>query len=159
MKTFLYGVLLFVFWFLLSGHQAPLLLGLGLFSVVLTVFLVNRMNVIDKESFPLHLSLRTPGYLIYLTKEIITANIDVVKRILSSDRSSVDPKVFEVSVADKDELSRVIYANSITLTPGTVSIELNNDKILVHALSKPAAEDLSAGSMSNAVNKLAGNKS
>ena len=151
MKTFSYGVLLFVFWLLLSGHYEPLLLGMGLASVVLTVFLVKRMYAIDHESYPLHLYSQLPGYLVYIFREIVLSNIDVIKRILSLSEKSISPQLIEIPLSQKTDLGRVIYANSITLTPGTVSVELMQDKIIVHALTKEAADNLATGSMANAI--------
>lgn len=154
MKTFSYGVLLFVFWLLLSGHFEPLLLGLGLATVVLTIFLAKRMEIIDHESYPLHLSSRFPAFFVYLFREIVNANIDVAKRIMKLGGKSISPQLIEIPVPQKTNLGRVIYANSITLTPGTVSVELTKDKITVHALTKEGAEDLSSGIMAKAVPDL-----
>ena len=151
MKAFSYGVLLFVFWLLLSGHFEPLLLGLGLASVVLTIFLAKRMNVIDHESYPLHLSSRFPAFFGYILREIVNANIDVIKRIMKLSGKSISPQLVEIPVPQKTDLGRVIYANSITLTPGTVSVELTKDKVIVHALTREAADDLSRGSMAKAI--------
>lgn len=151
MKEFSYGVFLFVFWFLLSGHLEPLLLGLGLAAVVLTILLAERMNIIDHESHPLHLSSRFPAFIVYLFREIVKANIDVIKRIMTFRRTSISPQWFEVPLPQKTDLGRVIYANSITLTPGTVSVELSKDKIIVHALTKEAADDLSNGVMAEKI--------
>lgn len=151
MKVFSYGIFLFVFWLLLSGHFAPLLLGLGLASVVLTIFLVKRMNIIDHESYPLHLSSQFPAFFVYIFREIVNANIDVTKRIMKSGGKSISPQLVEIPVPQKTDLGRVIYANSITLTPGTVSVELTKDKVTVHALTKEAANDLSGGSMAKAI--------
>ena len=151
MKTFSYGILLFVFWLLLSGHFEPLLLGLGLVSVVVTIFLAKRMNIIDHESYPLHLLARFPAFLVYLSREIVNANIDVIKRIMTLNGKSISPQLIKIPVPQKTDLGRVIYANSITLTPGTVSVELTKDTVTVHALSKQAAEDLSTGTMARAI--------
>ncbi|MDH5445482.1 MAG: Na+/H+ antiporter subunit E [Gammaproteobacteria bacterium] len=151
MRIFSYSILLFLFWLLLSGHFEPLLLGLGLASVALTIFLVHRMEVVDHESYPLHLSKQLPKFIVYLFKEILLSNIDVVKRVLSPRRPSISPKLFEVPLPQKSILGQVIYANSITLTPGTVSIQLTENKILVHALSKEAADALADGSMAKQI--------
>lgn len=151
MKAFSYGVLLFVFWLLLSGQFEPLLLGLGLTSVALTIFLLKRMNVIDHESYPLHLSSRFPAFFMYIFRAIVNANIDVFKCIIKSSGKSISPRLIEIPVPQKTDLGRVIYANAITLTPGTVSVALTKDKIIVHALTKEAADDLSAGTMAKAI--------
>lgn len=158
MKTFSFAVLLFIFWVLLSGHFSPLLLGLGVASVALTVFLATRMNVIDHESYPVHLSSKKPAFLFYLMREIILANIDVVKRILRKEGKDISPQLIEVPVPQHTDLAKVIYANSITLTPGTVSILLEKDKVLVHALSKEGADDLLAGNMAKQIPDLSVDK-
>lgn len=146
-----YAVFLFVFWLLLSGHMELLMLGFGLASVVLTVILVKRMTLIDHESYPLHLSSKIPAYLAYILRAIIQANIDVAKRILTRKRPSISPKMVEVPLPLKTDLGRAIYANSITLTPGTVSVELAKDRIVVHALSSEAADDLAGGEMARSI--------
>jgi len=151
MKTFSYSLALFIFWLLLSGHFEPLLLGMGLVSVVLTVFLAKRMNVFDHESFPLHLFSRFPVFIVYLFREIVNANFDVIKRIMTFNTTSISPQWFEVPLPQKTDLGRVIYANAITLTPGTVSVAVTKDKIIVHALTKEAADDLSTGIMAKQV--------
>jgi len=151
MKIFSYSVFLFMFWFLLSGHTEPLLLILGLTSVLLTIILVKRMDVVDHESYPLHLYKQLPLFFIKILREIVYANIDVVKRIIKPGKRTISPQLIEIPVPQKTDLGRVIYANSITLTPGTVSIELTKDKIIVHALTKESAECLAGGSMAKLI--------
>ena len=146
-----YAAFLFVVWLLLSGHLEPLMLGLGLASVLLTVILIRRMTLIDHESYPLHLSSKLPAFFVFIFREIVKANIDVIKRIMTFKRTSISPQLIEVQAPLKTDLGRVIYANSITLTPGTVSVELSNEKILVHALTKEAADDLSSGEMAKSI--------
>lgn len=146
-----YSAFLFAFWLLLSGHLSPLMLGLGLASVALTVLLIRRMTLIDHESYPLHLSSKFPAFLLYLMREIVKANIDVIKRILTFKRNSISPQLIEIKSPLKTELGAVIYANSITLTPGTVSIDLDKNKILVHALTRESAADLASGEMAKSI--------
>lgn len=151
MMAFKYGAFLFLFWFLLSGHYGLLLLGLGLASVALTVYLMKRMDVIDHESYPIHLSKHLPAFIVYIMREIISANIDVIKRIVSPASHPISPQVLELPLPQKTDLGRVIYANSITLTPGTVSVKMDQDTILVHALSKETAAELATGKMAEAI--------
>lgn len=145
MKMFGFTLLLCIFWISLSGYFTPLMLGLGFASVALTVFLAKRMDLIDDESYPFHLFSQFPAFFIYILNEIVKANIDVVKRIMTP--SSISPQLIDIPVPQKSDLGRVIYANSITLTPGTVSVALSKDTLTIHALTKEAAEDLAAGSM------------
>lgn len=153
MRTFSFAVLLIVFWIFLSGHLQPLLLGLGAASVALTVYLSHRMNVIDHESYPVHHLLNFPGFFVYILKEIVKANVDVVARVLGWKKAPVSPQLIEIPQSQKSDLGAVIYANSITLTPGTVTIRLSEDKLTVHALSEEAASELAGGAMSDEIAK------
>ena len=150
MRIIVVASLVFVFWFMLSGHTEVLLIALGIVSTLLSVYLSKRMDIIDHESYPVHLSLRLLRYYFFLGKEIIVANIDVIKRILTPGKS-ISPTLITIPASKQSDLSKVIYANSITLTPGTVTLELMGDEIKIHALSKEAAEDLQSGKMAEAV--------
>lgn len=150
MRIFIAAVLMFLFWFVLSGHTELWLLLLGMASAGLTIFLSHRMNIVDDEGHPFHLTLRLLRYFLYLGKEIVVTNLDVVKRILMPGRT-ISPQVIELPDTKKTNLGKVVYANSITLTPGTVTIELAENKIKVHSLSKESIEALQDGSMANKV--------
>ena len=141
---------LFILWILLSGHFNPLLIALGVASSLITVVLALRMEVIDHESHPLHLSRQLPRFWVFLSHEVIMANLDVVRRILTPGKS-YSPQLRQFPLPQQTELGQVIYANAITLTPGTVTVQLNTDSIRVHALSREAAEDLQSGRMAQAI--------
>jgi len=153
MKSYSFAALLFLFWIFLSGHLTPLMLGLGVASVALTVYLSQRMNVIDHESYPLHLTSKLPGFFVYIFREIIKANIDVAIRVLGWRGASISPQLVEIPRSQKTDLGAVIYANSITLTPGTVTIKLSEDTLTVHALNKEVADELATGAMSAEITK------
>jgi multicomponent Na+:H+ antiporter subunit E len=143
-----------ILWLLLSGHLAePLLLGLGLASVILVVVIVHRMDVLDHETHPIHLSFRLPLYWAWLIKEIVLANIDVAKAILGFG-VPVTPTVFKVRSSQRTEIGQVIYANSITLTPGTVTIAIDRDQLTIHALTPGAVEGLEGGEMDRRVSGI-----
>ena len=143
-------------WLLWSGHyDNMLLLGLGAFSCVLVVWLAWRMRIVDDEGQPLSLIFRMPLYLVWLVLEVIKANLDVSKRVLNP-ALPISPCVARIPAPQRTELGKVIYADSITLTPGTVSIELDEDSILVHAISAAGIADLRGGGMADAVCKLEG---
>ena len=149
MNKLITAILIFLFWFLLSGHTSGLLIGLGIFSTVLTMFLSNRMNILDHESYPFHLSPRLFKYYLFLGKEIVVANVDVIKKIFNP--SSIDPQVAELPAKKHTDISKVTYANSITLTPGTVTMDLKDDQLTVYALSQDAIDDLRTGRMADRV--------
>ena len=147
------GLVLFSLWLLLSGYFLTLLLSLGVVSVAFVVWIAHRMDVIDHEGHPIHLTIRALFYWPWLIVEIIKANIDVA-RVIVRRRMPINPSVIEVKATQETELGQVIYANSITLTPGTVTIDIDKDIVIVHALTRSAAEDLESGGMDRRVTAL-----
>ena len=147
------GVTLFATWLLLSGKFEPFFIALGLLSCAICVAIARRMEVVDRESHPVHLSRFLPSYWLWLFKEIVLANIDVTKRILAPGMP-INPQLFRVRATQGDELGKVIYANSITLTPGTVTVDIDGDEFVVHALSDAAKGDLESGEMDRRVTAL-----
>lgn len=144
------GALLFLLWLGLSGQLTPLMLSLGLASTLFIVYISRRMDVIDREKYPAHMTPMLIGFWAFLSREIVIANIDVLRRIFKPGKN-ISPQMIELPLTLKSDLSRVIYANAITLTPGTVCVQLNKESITVHTLSNEAAEDLRSGRMARAV--------
>jgi multicomponent Na+:H+ antiporter subunit E len=135
-------------WLAWSGHFEPLLLALGAGSVLVVVALSAHMRVLDEESMPLSLHHgRLLLYVPWLFWEIVKANLDVARRIVAPGGPRIAPRLIRVRASQRSELAQVVYANSITLTPGTVSVDLSDGEILVHALSREAAEGLETGEM------------
>lgn len=147
------GLVLLALWLLMSGIYQPLIIGLGLFSVLLVVWISYRMDLIEREGMPFHLIVHMPAYWAWLVKEIVLANIHVARLILDP-KLPISPSMIEVKATQDSDLGRVIHANSITLTPGTVSVELEGDVILVHAISQEAAEGTLEGGIDRRVTAL-----
>lgn len=147
------SVLLSAFWLINSGHYTPLLLFFMVVSVLFVAVLCHRMDVVDGESQPLELTFTIPMYWLWLIKEVTVANI-AVARCVWKGADSISPSVIKVKANQKTDLGIVIYANSITLTPGTVSIDLEDNEITVHALTRETAEDLLTGEMDRRVCKV-----
>jgi multicomponent Na+:H+ antiporter subunit E len=146
-------IVLAAFWLANSGHYTALLLSFGIASIALTIYVAHRMDVIDHEAQPIHLTTRLPAYFLWLIKEIVISNLLVVKHIwLGND--SISPQFATLTVSQRTDMGKVIYANSITLTPGTVTVEMEGDKFLVHALLEPSIKDLEAGDMDRRVSGL-----
>ena len=162
-ETALCGVALFVVlmavWLLNSGHYTPLLIGFGVLSCLFVVYLSWRMGIVDREGLPVHLIPRALIYGPWLFKEIFTANVDVAKRTLTPYEPDISPRLFDTGVTQKSDLGRVIYANSITLTPGTVSIGVRGSYITVHAIAEEVADGLQEGEMDQRVTWLEGKDS
>lgn len=134
------GTALAVLWALLSGMFEPLLLGLGVASVVLTVWIAHHMDVVDHEGHPIHLGFRAGFYFPWLGFEIIKANLDVAKIILSP-KMNIQPHIFKTKASQLSDVGLTTYANSITLTPGTVTISMDDEaRFEVHALTHAARQ-------------------
>ena len=149
------SAVLFGLWLLLSGHYEPFLLSLGVISVVVVLLVALRMDVVDHEGHPVHLTLKCLTYWPWLAWEIIKANIDVAYRIIRPELP-ISPTMVRVKASQQSEVGKVIYANSITLTPGTISVNMEGDEITVHALSREGAESLRDGEMDRRVLEVEG---
>ena len=146
---------LVILWLLLSGHYAPLTLALGAASCIFTVALCRRLGLVDAESVPIHLLPRLPGYVAWLGVQIARSNLDVAKRLLRG-RSAISPQTVAIDTRTHDPLGQAILANSITLTPGTVTIGLEDGEAIVHALTREGAADIEAGTIAARVARLEG---
>ncbi|MEM1176945.1 MAG: Na+/H+ antiporter subunit E [Acidobacteriota bacterium] len=149
-------------WFLWSGHLSfshPLLLAFGVLSATLVTALCWRMGLLDEETMPLQLIPRGLFYAPWLLWQILLSCIDVLRRGLSRELD-ISPTVLTVEGSQKSDIGLVVYAHSITLTPGTVSIDSDASahKIKVHALSKDGADDLIAGEMDRRVSRVEGDE-
>lgn len=120
-------------WWVLSGYTKPLLLTLGAISLGLVLIMTMRMRIVDRETAPYLTLPQTLAYFGWLFIEIVKANVAVVRAVLSPDLE-VSPTMTKIPTKGRSDLARSMFANSITLTPGTVSIDLQDDHILVHAL-------------------------
>ncbi|MFA7271083.1 MAG: Na+/H+ antiporter subunit E [Sterolibacterium sp.] len=138
---------LFVFWLLLSGIFTPFLIIAGAGSAIVVVLFARRMEVIDPEGHPdrlVWLSMFT--YWPWLAKEIGVAAWDVTKRTLHP-QLPISPTLIEFAPTQRTVMGLVIHANSITLTPGTISVEVEPGRFLVHALTQEGADGLTGSEM------------
>ena len=142
--------LLGAFWLVLSGHYSPLFLGLGMLSVALVCWISLRTDV---TGIPLRLALRLPRYLFWLGKETLLSSLGVVRRVWSPGLT-LQPAMGITPSRNMSVLSQVIYANSITFTPGTLSLTVDDEGIEVHALRAADIADLDAGEMLSRIRHL-----
>lgn len=143
-----------VFWLALSGYYTAMLLGLGAASCALVAWLCARMNIVDAESHPLQLARRIPGYWLWLAVETLKSNWAVARCLLAWPPA--DPVSGDVPTPLTQDLSRATLANSITLTPGTLTLDVFEDHMRVHALRPDLLEDLRAGEMVRRARALEG---
>lgn len=155
MRFAVVAFVLFALWLLFSGLYTPLLLSLGALSSVFVAWIAQRMGLLTPEadSTLLH-PLRCLGYIPWFAWQVAKSNVDVVLRILVPSKG-ISPRVLRVPSSQPSDLLRSVYANSITLTPGTISINVTDDVITVHALSREGAEELERGEMDARVSALA----
>ena len=156
-RTLSLFVLLFSTWLLLSGIYTGLLLGFGVLSCLVVVAVCRRMKIVDPEGHPIHLIPGLLRYMPWFLWAIVKSNLDVVRRIVHP-RMPLSPRLIRVEASQKTHLGQVIYANSITLTPGTVSVETDEGIIDVHALTREAAEDVRSGVMDGRVTDIEGER-
>jgi multicomponent Na+:H+ antiporter subunit E len=142
-------VVLAALWLVLSGVYKPLLLALGLGSVLFTLWVARRMDLFGDGHGP-HLVLwRWPAYLGWLLWQIVQSNLHVARLVFQPGR--IAPCVLKVPVPQAGDFARATYANSVTLTPGTVSLMLDRDVLTVHALDRRAADELQDGELGRRV--------
>ena len=147
-------VFLALFWLAMSGHYTILILGLGALSCYWIQLISKRMDIIDHEGVPVHLTpWRIVPYWIWLIKEIVLSTWAVSKMILSPN-SSISPTVIQLPISGMDDMEKTIYANSITLTPGTLTLEVDKSNIEVHTLRSDMLESLERGDMADRVRRL-----
>ncbi|MCB1875346.1 MAG: Na+/H+ antiporter subunit E [Chromatiales bacterium] len=146
---------LYGFWLLLSGFwHDSLLLGLGGVSVLLVAVLAARIERRDPEHHYLSLLVQLGAYWFWLLRKILVANRDVVLAIWRPQRYPISPTEIRLASSQRTPTGRTIFANSITLTPGTVAMEVDDEGIVVHALQTQAAQDLARGEMDRRVSRL-----
>ena len=139
------AIVLVITWLLLSDFFEPLLLSLGAISVIFSLWIAKRMDKVDNEKYRFRLSLSFFKFLFSLGIKVIQSNIDVCARILGI--KPVESTFITIQMPFKDDVAKVLYANSITLTPGSSSIALEGDRLLVHTISREGAHDLAHGDM------------
>lgn len=142
-----------VAWLLWSGIYKPLVLGLGVLSCVITFVLVQRMRFFDNEFFALRFSWKLFSYWFWLGREIFRSSFQVAK-IVIDPKLPISPRTVEIKSDSGHLVDQVILANSITLTPGTLSLDLHEGVIKVHSLTEEGARELVAGEMNRRVDAL-----
>ncbi|MGE0565076.1 MAG: Na+/H+ antiporter subunit E [Pseudolabrys sp.] len=153
MRYFSLGISLFAFWLALSGHYTPFLITAGIGCAALCVYAAARIDLVDREGHPIHLLPAAALYFPWLIAEIGKSAWSVTRTILSP-ALSITPTVVTLKATQKTTEGITTYANSITLTPGTITVGVSGNELTVHALVKEGAEDLEAGGMDARVSRF-----
>jgi multicomponent Na+:H+ antiporter subunit E len=146
---------LFAFWLALSGHYTPVLVAAGAVCALLCALAALRMRVADAEGHPVHLLRGAVTYIPWLMREI-AKSAWAVTRIILHPRLPVSPTMTVVRASQKTAVGIATHANSITLTPGTITVGVGGNALTVHALTREGALDLEAGAMDARVSQFEG---
>jgi len=155
MKSLVLFFILFSLWLLMSGHYSVLIVSLGIISCAFCVYVAKRGKLIDDEGLPTFFIPRLLNYLMWLFKEILKSNVITAKVIING---KVEPEIFTVKSSQVTDVAKVTYANSITLTPGTVTTKIQKDVLEVHALNSDFGNDVRTNEMDKKVTWLEGRK-
>lgn len=143
------------FWLLMSGFwDNPLLLTFGVISILLCMLIAWKIE----KKFPFHKSISLlpglPLFWAWLFKEVLIANIDVLKRIWLPKKYPLAPAIRVLPMSQKTRLGKTTYANAITLTPGTISMDVTGNEVTIYGLLGDALDDLEKGEMDKRVSQL-----
>ena len=147
-------LVLFAFWLLLSGFFTAFLMTAGALTALAVVAFARRMDLMDNEGQLLRLAPTALfRYWPWLVVEIVKSAWQVSKIILHP-HLPISPTLQRIKTSQRSDVGRAVFANSITLTPGTIAVEVGRDEILVHALTREGAQELAGGEMDRRVSEF-----
>ena len=146
---------LFIFWLLLSGYFTAFLVSAGLGCAIATVLFVRRLKILDREGLALAAVPRLMGYWVWLLKEIVVSAWRV-SRIIVDPKLPISPTLVTFAPTQRSSLWLVVHANSITLTPATITVEAEPGRFLVHGLTRDSAAGAAGGDMDARVSACEG---
>lgn len=152
-QTVFLSAILALAWLLWSGLYKPLILGFGLLSCVLTMIVVRRMHFFDRETYSLQPSIKLMRYWLWLLVEIAHSSVAVAKVVLNPSLP-ISPRIVRVTAPSDQSFDQVILGNSITLTPGTLTLDIFEGTLRVHTLTDEGARALLSGEMLDRVAQL-----
>ena len=125
-------IILLLFWLLLNDSMAPEIIASGIVaSLVIALLVCPKCDVFSELKLTPKAFIYTFIYLVVFLWELIKSNIDVALRVLSPSLP-INPGIVEVKTTLKSKMGRMILANSITLTPGTFTLEMKEDTLFIH---------------------------
>ncbi|MBK5103649.1 MAG: Na+/H+ antiporter subunit E [Burkholderiales bacterium] len=149
------GIVLYAFWILLSGYFEPFLLAAGAGSALAVVLLARRMHIVDREGHPIQMIAAVVWYWPWLFKEIAKSAWDV-SRIILDPRLPISPVLVRFKPSQKSQVGLTTHANSITLTPGTITVEATQNEFLVHGLTRASGAGVIDSEMDRRISKVEG---
>lgn len=154
MKTAQATGALFAFWLILTGSIAPFDLALGAaFSVLLAIWAVRFLWPEDAPVVSLVQALRFVLYIPWLMVSVLLAAIHVAEVVLDP-RMPIRPHIIGHRAVFERAVSRVTFANSITLTPGTLTVDVDDDTFYIHCLAERFATEIASGELERRVSRV-----
>lgn len=144
LRTCSFVLTMAAFWLALSGHFTGMLLGLGALSVAVVTILALRMRIVDQDGHPTELAAGTPLFLLWLSKEITVSAIAMIPRILRNDAR---PVIGRVPIGQLSSRGQSTLSNSISLTPGTLTMRVLDQELEIHSIHPDVLADLRGGAM------------
>ena len=156
MSFLITAIAMFIFWILLSGEFTFILITSGVVASLITAYLSHDIFV-GKADLKTETG-RVFKFIVYipwLLWEIILANVEIAYLVLNP-KPLVDPQIVRFKNDLKTDLGIVTLAHSITLTPGTVTVEANREEFVIHAIWQKSADGIIGGEMQQKVKKIEG---
>jgi multicomponent Na+:H+ antiporter subunit E len=144
---------LFATWVILSGHYDAWFLASGAACSAFVVWLMLRLELFGRGPWPLDLVRLVVSYVPWLLWQVAKANVDVARRVWHPG-TAYEPQIVRVPCRLKTEAGVALLANSITLTPGTVTVAIEESELVVHSLSDASTRSVLDGSMHDRVARL-----
>ena len=143
--------ILYIFWLLITTAARPLDLFIGLLVAGAAGWWTDRVLWRDEpEPLPVRTWLRLPIYLAHLLKEIVVAAVYVADRVLDP-KMGIAPTMQTHRTRFSSDTARVAFANSITLTPGTLTVDVDGDVFIIHCLHESFSDAISSGDLERRV--------
>jgi multicomponent Na+:H+ antiporter subunit E len=155
MRLISLAIALFVFWLALSGHYTPMLVVIGGISAAACALAAARIRIVDAEGHPIEWLSAWITYFPWLIGEI-AKSAWAVARIVLTPGLPISPALTVVKASQRSSVGIAAFANSITLTPGTITVAVNGNDLIVHSLVREGAVDLAGGEMDRRVRALEG---
>lgn len=151
MRRALSFLVLFVFWLVISASVKPFDLVAGaIIAYAVSIWAERTLWRGEPEPLSARAWLRLPGYFLYLVKEIVVAALYVAERVLDP-RLGIAPKIHMHRAVFTRDSARVAFANSITLTPGTITLDVDGDTYIIHCLHESFSDTISSGDLERRV--------
>ncbi len=159
MSFLITAIAMFSFWILLSGEFTFILITSGIVASLIVAYLSHDI-FIGKPDIKVETRrvFKFIKYLPWLVWKVILANFEIAYLVLHP-KMPIDPQIIRFETGLKTDLGIVTLANSITLTPGTITVEANKEEFVIHAIWQKSVEGIIDGEMLRKVKEIEGEKS